>query len=186
MFRITGQYLFYHSLAKYWKKCIHAQISDYLDERVLLSDKQHGFRKAHSTIYSAAQLVEYVNQNLDLKRPTLAAYIDFRKAFDCVQHDVLIDKFGKLNLHCSIVDWAWSYLSGREQRVFANNCFSGFKLVTQGVPQAQSWALSSISSTPTIYQHCSNTVHLHFMQMILYYILPVTSLKTQSLIYRKI
>ena len=120
---------------KILEKSIHKQVSTFLDENSLLLDKQHGFRKSHSTLHSAAQLVNYVNTNLDCRRPTLAAYIDFRKAFDCVQHDLLIDKLRRMYLHPTVIDWIGSYLQGREQKVYANGVFSASKVVTQGVPQ---------------------------------------------------
>ena len=120
---------------KILEKLVHEQIIDHLDGGSLLSDKQHGFRRAHSTIHATAQLVEFVNINLDRRRPTLAVYIDFRKAFDCVQHDVLINKLKDLDLHYSVIEWARSYLTGRQQRVLANDVFSEYKCVSQGVPQ---------------------------------------------------
>ena len=120
---------------KILEKLVHKQLTDYLDDNLLLSDKQHGFRKSHSTTHSAAQLVNFVNHNMDVKKPTLAVYIDFRKAFDCVQHNVLMTKLEQLKLHPSVLDWILSYLSGRKQRVYANNMYSDFSNITQGVPQ---------------------------------------------------
>ena len=72
---------------------------------------------------------------MDKGRPTLAAFIDFKKAFDCVQHDILIEKLHKLNLDQTVVDWVESYLGGREQRVLANGTYSSCRPITQGVPQ---------------------------------------------------
>ena len=120
---------------KILEKLAHKQISDYLDEKSLLTDKQHGFRKSHSTTHSVAQLVNFVNYNMDMRRPTLAVYIDFRKAFDCVQHDILIEKLKRLNLHASVIGWIQSYLYSREQRVFANDVYSESRTIMQGVPQ---------------------------------------------------
>ena len=120
---------------KIMEKIVHKQLSDHLDENFLLSEKQHGFRKSHSTAHSAAQLVEFVNHKMDARKPTLAVYIDFRKAFDCVQHNVLLDKLTRLNLHPSVIDWIKSYLSNRKQRVYANDIYSDFRDIKQGVPQ---------------------------------------------------
>ena len=120
---------------KILEKLIHCQLSSYLEEKSLLTEKQHGFRKSHSTLHSVSQLTNFVNNNLDIRRPTLAAFIDFRKAFDCVQHDVLLKKLGMLGLDISVLRWVESYLQGREQRVYANNVYSEFLNITQGVPQ---------------------------------------------------
>ena len=120
---------------KILEKLIHSQLSNYLEQEELLTGKQHGFRKKHSTIDSIAQFTEYINKKLDSKTPTLATFIDFKKAFDCVQHPVLLKKLAKLNLGNATVKWVESYLSGRKQRVLANGVYSTFQTITQGVPQ---------------------------------------------------
>ena len=75
---------------KLLEKLLHKQLSEYIEDNSLLTDNQHGFRKGHSTIHSIAQLTGYVNKKMDKKLPTLATFIDFRKAFDCVQHPVYL------------------------------------------------------------------------------------------------
>ena len=120
---------------KILEKLVHQQLSHHLERNLLLSQSQHGFRKKHSTIHSVAQLTKYVNTKLDAGLPTLAAYIDFRKAFDCVQHGILINKLANLNFGRTIIDWVTSYLTDRKQRVLANGENSSFLHITQGVPQ---------------------------------------------------
>ena len=66
---------------------------------------------------------------------SLAVFIDFRKAFDCVQHPILLKKLKDMNLDNSVIDWVKSYLSERQHRVYANNTYSSYQTVTQGVPQ---------------------------------------------------
>ena len=120
---------------KILEKLVHSQLSSYLEDRESLNDAQHGFRKDHSTVHSIAQLTKYINVKMDSATPTMAVFVDFRKAFDCVQHDVLLTKLSNLNLDCSVVQWVKSYLALRKQRVLANNVYSDFLKVTQGVPQ---------------------------------------------------
>ena len=120
---------------KILEKLIHQQLTGYLDSESLLSAAQHGFRKGHSTIHSVAQLTEYVSKKLDTRQPTLAAYVDFRKAFDCVQHPILINKLAQLGIGKGILDWVKSYLSDRQQKVLANNIYSAPLTIMQGVPQ---------------------------------------------------
>ena len=120
---------------KLLEKLVQQQLSTYLETEALLMEAQYGFRKNRSTVHSAAQLLNYVNKKLDSKIPTLAVYVDFRKAFDCVQHPVLLEKLANLNLSGSVVDWVDSYLSNRKQQVYANDTYSSFLPVTQGVPQ---------------------------------------------------
>ena len=120
---------------KLLEKLVHNQISAYLESETLLDKNQHGFRKGHSTVHSVAQLVNYISTKSDNGLPTLVAFLDFRKAFDCVQHDVLLRKIEKLNLAPGVVKWVASYLANRKQRVLANNTYSTFLPITQGVPQ---------------------------------------------------
>ena len=72
---------------------------------------------------------------MDSRNLTLAAFIDFQKAFDRVQHQVLLDKLSRLKLENSVLDWVKSYLYRREQRVYANRIYSSAQIVEQGVPQ---------------------------------------------------
>ena len=120
---------------KLLEKLVHFQLSHHLETNTLLTGAQHGFRPNHSTVHSVAQFTNYISTKQDLGLPTLATYIDFKKAFDCVQHETLIGNLAKLNFGEGIIDWIRSYLSLRAQRVFANNVYSSYMTVTQGVPQ---------------------------------------------------
>ena len=75
---------------------------------------------------------------MDQKLPTLVTFIDFRKAFDCVQFDILIRKIEMLDLDEEFLLWIKSYLSNRQQVVFANGIKSSILNVKQGVPQGPS------------------------------------------------
>ena len=86
-------------------------------------------------MHSVAQFVNYVNTNLDSSRLTLAAFVDSRKVFDCVQHHILLRKLCKVGLNLTVLRWVRSYLQDRKQRVLADNTFSDFQTITQGVPQ---------------------------------------------------
>ena len=120
---------------KVMEKLIHKQLSTHLETQGLLTEIQHGFRKEHSTVHSVAQVTNFISKKMDSKIPTLAAFIDFRKAFDCVQHTVLLDKLKQLNVKDEVQDWVRNYLLERKQRVLANGTYSSFQHVTQGVPQ---------------------------------------------------
>ena len=154
---------------KLLEKLVHAQISEYLENISHLTENQHGFRKGHSTIHSVAQVTNYINTKMDGRLPTLAAFIDFRKAFDCVQHPVLLDKLADLGLDRAVTDWFRSYLCDRKQRVLANDTLSSWQSVTQGVPQGSVLG-------PLFYIYCmqmislkgSISVKLPYMLMIQY------------------
>ena len=117
------------------EKLMHKQLVEFIEKNSLLTINQHGFRKQHSCIHSIAQLTSYVEKKMDMRMPTLAAFVDFRKAFDCVQHPILLEKLSNLGMNNSVVAWFASYLSNRKQRVLANNVYSSYQMVKQGVPQ---------------------------------------------------
>ena len=120
---------------KIMEKLVHDRLTHYIESNDLLSKKQHGFRKTKSTLDALFQLTSQINLNMDRRCPTLVTFIDFKKAFDCVQHDLLIQKVKKLNLDGSTIKWLVNYLTHRQQKVLANNQYSDPMTVTQGVPQ---------------------------------------------------
>ena len=120
---------------KVLEKLVHHQLSDHFETESLLAEEQYGFRKNHSTIHAIAQVTNFINKKLDARLPTAAVFIDFRKAFDCVQHPMLIKKLRDMGLSETVINWVTSYLSNRKQRVYANNTYSDYQSITQGVPQ---------------------------------------------------
>ena len=68
--------------------------------------------------------MNYINMKMDSGKPTLVTYIDFCKAFDCVQHTILLKKLQGMGLGPQVVEWIGSYLKDRRQRVLANNTVS--------------------------------------------------------------
>ena len=120
---------------KLLERLIHGQIVELLEETRFLTDNQHGFRKNRTTLHAALQLVNHINTNLDRKTPTAVVFVDFRKAFDCVCYQTLIQKLTTTELGDKSVGWIQNYLSNRKQRVLVNNTKSDSLIVQQGVPQ---------------------------------------------------
>ena len=125
---------------KILERLLHNQISVELENAEYFTQYQHGFRKSHSTLHSTLQLVNQINCNMDKRTPTVAIFIDFRKAFDCVCHDTVMNKIAATNLGPQTVKWIESYLSGRHQHTLVNNIKSDNGRIVQGVPQALYWA----------------------------------------------
>ena len=120
---------------KILEKLLHTQLSFYLEENNLLSHNQFGFRKQRSTTHALSQLLNQVYTNINRSVVTAAVYIDFSKAFNCVQHSTLLNKLTHLNLDQNFVRWIASYLNNRSQRTLANNTYSTSRQINQGVPQ---------------------------------------------------
>ena len=117
------------------EKLIHSQLSSYLENNDLLAENQFGFRKQRSTSHAISQLLNQVYTNINKSAITAAVYIDFSKAFNSVQHSTLMTKLSKLNLSAHVISWISSYLQDRKQKTLANNIYSSYLPVSQGVPQ---------------------------------------------------
>ena len=90
---------------------------------------QHGFRKNNSTIHALMQITERIKTSIDSGKFGCGIFIDFRKAFDTVNHNILLTKFEHYGIRDSMLKWFQSYLSGRKQFV------SELLEINCGVPQ---------------------------------------------------
>jgi Reverse transcriptase (RNA-dependent DNA polymerase) len=124
------------SLSKALERIMKDQIVSFCNERGLFNRFQSGFRPGHSTTTALLKITDDISMNLDRKHITILALLDFSKAFDTVNHKILCQKLkAYFNFSVSAIDFIKSYLMDRTQCVFANNKFSNFLPVTQGVPQ---------------------------------------------------
>ena len=102
---------------------------------LLLTDRQFGFRSGRGTTDAILDHLSYIYSNLDKDDYIFTAFLDFRKAFDCVNHDILISKLDHYGVRGVCLKWFRSYLSGRSQYVFVNGVSSSVANVNCGVPQ---------------------------------------------------
>ena len=117
------------------ERVAHAQMSRFLERHCLLSGKQGGFRKGFSTMSSVAELTDNLFSNINRGLTSLAAFVDLRKAFDTVNHDILLSKLNCYGIDEGNLKWCSNYLENRTQKTLANGTLSTSKLVTCGVPQ---------------------------------------------------
>ena len=78
--------------SKIIEKIVGSRLTAFLDTNNLISKAQYGFRKKHSTIHPLIHFIDHVSTALDKKEHTLAIFCDLRKAFDTVNHQILISK----------------------------------------------------------------------------------------------
>ena len=100
-----------------------------------LYDKQFGFRKGDSTSHAIITLVDKVSKSLDKGQIIGKVYLDIRKAFDSISHQILLDKLHEIdirgNIHCLLK----IYLMFRSQYVTCNGAKSDVEFVEYSVPQ---------------------------------------------------
>ena len=115
---------------KMLEKLIHTQLNEHFENKDHLTDSQFGFWHQRSTTQAITHFVSQVYTNINRSAITTAVYIDFRKAFDCVQHSILLNKLGKLNFDQSVLTWITDYFSNRMQRTLANDVYSDYRCIT--------------------------------------------------------
>ena len=121
--------------SKVLEKVVHKQVSHYLETHKILSEAQFGFRKNHSTTSCILSFVNDLYLNMDMGLVTGVVFLDLKKAFDTVNHEILLRKLHMYGLDRASVLWFKDYLSGRRQHTKVNGTISGERVITCGVPQ---------------------------------------------------
>ena len=108
---------------------------DFLDRFNCIYNLQFGFRKKYSVNHALIKITESIRSALDNKNVACGVFIDLRKAFDTVNHSILIDKLSHYGIRGVASNWFRSYLSNRKQFVSINGTESDSIPVSHGVPQ---------------------------------------------------
>ena len=106
------------------ERIMHSHLSNFIENRGLLNNKQGGFRKGKSTISTVATLTDDILMGLNDKKFSIAAFIDLKKAFDTINHDILLKKLPHFGLNGNLITWIANYLTNRVQRCTVNGLTS--------------------------------------------------------------
>ena len=104
--------------SKIFEKLAHKQLNDFLILNSIFYVSQFGFQKGRSTSHSLIEIVENIRDCMDNKMYGCGIFIDLKKAFDTVNHDILIKKLEHYGVRGKSLDWFASYLKGRAQYTF--------------------------------------------------------------------
>ena len=122
-------------LSKIFESLMHRRVTSYIDKFRILADCQFGFRARSCTADAVTEYVDNVCSALDRKEHFVTVFLDFSKAFDTVDHAILIRKLDMLGFRGPINEWFRSYLSERRQCVSVGGVTSEYKSINRGVPQ---------------------------------------------------
>ena len=107
----------------------------FLNNNNIIYDLQFGFRQQCSTSHALTNITENIRKALDDENIGCGVFVDLLKAFDTIDHQILLAKLNHYGIHGVSNDWFKSYLSDHSQYVSINGCKSGLAAKNCGVPQ---------------------------------------------------
>ena len=122
-------------LGKIFEKIICGKLYKYLIKYKILSDKQFGFRSNLSTDDTVLEYLDAAYESLNSGNYFVSVFLDFSRAFDTVNHKILLDKLNAYGVRGSILSWFKSYLTDRKLFVSIGDSTSGTNTVNIGLPQ---------------------------------------------------
>ena len=126
------------NISKIFEKLMHSRIYKFLTKHNLLYSNQFGFRKGRSTIDALITSINMVLTEKGCKNHVIGLFYDLSKAFDTVDHNILLYKLNYYGIRGVVYQWFKSYLCERYQYVSVNNTCSTTLPTNIGVPQGQS------------------------------------------------
>ena len=122
-------------VAKIFERVIFDQLYNYFNENELLTSAQSGFRSLHSTLTALLEATNNWSVNIDNGLLNGVIFIDLKKAFDTINHEILIRKLSNYGVDRNFLTLIKSYLNNRSQKCSVNGSLSNAGIISFGVPQ---------------------------------------------------
>ena len=121
--------------SKILERIMYNRLYDHLVQNNILYKKQFGFQKHHSTDHAVMELVSELSESFNKRLFTLGVFIDLSKAFDTVNHDILLSKLKSYGVRDNNLKWFTNYLTNRKQCIAYDDTMTLLQLIKCGVPQ---------------------------------------------------
>ena len=126
------------ALSQIFEKLICKQLVNYLEKHEILYKFQFGFRKGYSTSQAIAEIADNLRNAIDNNLYSCGMFLDFSKAFDTVNHTILLKKMERYGIRGVSLQFFANYLANRQQYVQMGNTASAEQTMTCGIPQGSS------------------------------------------------
>ena len=123
------------NFSKIFEKLLYTRLKGFLAKSNIPSKYQYGFQEKKSTAMAVLQMIDKITEAVDMKSCGVGLYVDLAKAFDTVDHAILLGKLAHYGVRGKQLEIFNSYLSGRKQIVDFNGVCSDTCSITHGVPQ---------------------------------------------------
>ena len=123
------------TIARMLGKLIYQQLCQFLDKHKILGKQQYGFRSLRSTALALSQAINYLLMNIDDGSMHSVVFLDIRKAFDTIDHKILIKKLPQHGIQDDELNFLQSYLETRTKCCSVNGKLSDRQKIKYGVPQ---------------------------------------------------
>lgn len=121
--------------SKILEKLFNNRLESFSEQHNLLSDCQYGFRSERSTAHALIDSIEEITNSLDSKKYAIGIFLDLKKAFDTIDHKILLHKLNLQGIKGVALQWVESYLANRKQFVKLGDSCSSSLYIPCGVPQ---------------------------------------------------
>ena len=152
------------TMSKILAKVVYSHVYGFLDSTGQIYDSQYGFRANHSCEHAVSEVVSEILKNNEQNKPTAGIFLDLSKAFDTLDHKLMLDKMEKYGIRGLALEWFASYLDNCTMRVKCSTVSTGCQVhsdlypVEYGAPQGSCLG-------PLIFLIFVNDLHLHLELM---------------------
>ena len=121
--------------SKFYEKLMYSRLYGFIEKSAILFHTQHGFQPGRSPFMSLLSMQDKISNAIENNEYSIGIFFDLAKAFDTVNHKILLKKLENYGIRGLQLEWFKNYLSNRQQRVYCNGTYSESREIKYGVPQ---------------------------------------------------
>jgi len=121
--------------SKFYEKLMYNRLYNFVEKSDIIFRTQHGFQPGHSPFMSLLSMQDKISNAIENNEYSVGIFFDLAKAFDTVNHEILLKKLENYGIRGEQLKWFISYFENRQQCVCCNDAFSDLRAIDYGVPQ---------------------------------------------------